>query len=78
MSVIGAPLDGTRVASSCIAVLRLPIPSPSSVAGAAANLVDVTIRGGLADRRPMPSALIDEGPQRRVHRYLPLRAGRDA
>ncbi|MET0685609.1 MAG: alpha/beta hydrolase [Solirubrobacteraceae bacterium] len=50
----------------------MPLPSPSAVAGAAANLVDVTIRGGLADRRPMPSALIDEGPQRRVHRYLPL------
>jgi polyhydroxyalkanoate synthase subunit PhaC len=47
--------------------------------GAAANLVDVTIRGGLADRRPMPSALIDEGPQRRVHRYLPLaRRGTEA
>ena len=45
------------------------------MAGAAANLVDVTIRGGLADRRPMPSALIDEGPQRRVHRYLPLARG---
>jgi polyhydroxyalkanoate synthase len=53
-------------------VLGLPIPSPSAVAGATANLVDVTFRGGLADRRPMPSALIDEGPQRRVHRYLPL------
>ena len=55
-----------------LAVLGLPIPSPSDVAVAAANLVDVTVRGGLADRRPMPSALIDSGPQRRVHRYLPL------
>ena len=54
------------------AVLGLPIPSPSDVAGAAANLVDATVRGGLADRRPMPSALVDSGPQRRVHCYLPL------
>ena len=54
------------------AVLGLPIPSPSAVADAAANLVEFTVRGGLADRRPMPSALVDEGPLRRVHRYLPL------
>ena len=53
-------------------VLRLPIPSPADAVSAAVNLVDVTVRGGLADTRPMPSALIDEGPQRRVHRYLPL------
>jgi len=57
-------------------VLGLPIPSPADVVSGAVNLVDVTVRGGLADRRPMPSALIDEGPQRRVHRYLPLSRAR--
>ena len=42
---------------------------------AAVNLFDATVRGGLADTRRMPSALVDEGPQRRVHRYLPLGRG---
>jgi polyhydroxyalkanoate synthase len=55
--------------------MRLPIPTPGDAVSAAANLVDATVRGGIADRRPMPSALIDEGPLRRVHRYLPV-AGR--
>ena len=53
-----------------------PLAAPC---GAAVNLYDATLRGGLADLRRMPSALIDEGPQRRVHRYLPLgRGGRRA
>jgi polyhydroxyalkanoate synthase len=43
---------------------------------AAVNLFDATVRGGLADKRRIPSALIDEGPQRRVHRYLALGRGR--
>jgi polyhydroxyalkanoate synthase len=46
--------------------------SPSGALTAAVNLFDATVRGGLADTRRMPSALIDEGPLRRVHRYLPL------
>jgi polyhydroxyalkanoate synthase subunit PhaC len=50
-------------------------PSPSDAVAAAVNLFDATIRGGLADTRRMPSALIDEGPLRRVHRYLPLGRG---
>ena len=49
--------------------------SPSTAVTAAVNLFDATVRGGLADTRRMPSALIDEGPQRRVHRYLPLGRG---
>jgi poly[(R)-3-hydroxyalkanoate] polymerase subunit PhaC len=39
---------------------------------AAANLFDATIRGGLADLRPMPATVIDRGPQRTVSRYLPV------
>jgi polyhydroxyalkanoate synthase subunit PhaC len=55
------------------------IPTPAGAVTAAANLLDATVRGGIADTRRMPSALIDEGPQRRVHRYLPLgRGGRRA
>ena len=52
------------------------LPSPGDAVTAAANLYDATVRGGLADTRRMPSELIDEGPQRRVHRYLPLGRGR--
>src|SRR3954470_12944917 len=37
---------------------------------AAANAWDMTpLGGGVADRRPMPSAVIDIGPQRTIHRY---------
>ena len=49
-------------------MLGLRLPSP---AAAAVNLYDATLGGGLADLRRMPAALIDEGPQRRVHRFLP-------
>jgi polyhydroxyalkanoate synthase len=49
--------------------------SPGGALSAAVNLFDATVRGGLADTRRMPSALIDEGPLRRVHRYLPLGRG---
>jgi polyhydroxyalkanoate synthase len=50
----------------------LGLPSPASAVVAAANLYAATVGGGLADTRRMPSELIDEGPQRRVHRYLPV------
>src|SRR4051812_36405580 len=42
---------------------------PSAFTEAAANLYDGILGGGLADLRRMPSAIIDEGPQRTVHRY---------
>jgi polyhydroxyalkanoate synthase subunit PhaC len=50
--------------------------TPAGAATAAVNLFDATVRGGIADTRRMPSTLIDEGAQRRVHRYLPLGRGR--
>jgi polyhydroxyalkanoate synthase len=57
----------------------LGLPAPADAATAAVNLFDATVRGGIADTRRMPSELIDEGPLRRVHRYLPLgRGGRQA
>jgi len=43
---------------------------PRGVADAAANVWDAVLRGGLADVRPTPAAIIDEGPQRTVFRYL--------
>ena len=46
-----------------------------SVCDAAANAWDMTpLGGGLADKRPTPSAVIDVGPQRTVHRYRLPRA----
>lgn len=40
------------------------------IAGAAANAYDAARRGGVADLRRMPAALIDHGPQRDLYRYL--------
>ena len=54
----------------------LGLPSPGDALTAAVNLYDATVRGGVADLRRMPSALIDDGPQRRVHRYLPVHGAR--
>jgi polyhydroxyalkanoate synthase subunit PhaC len=55
----------------------LGLPSPAGLAGAAATAYDVAVRGGLADTRRMPAALVDAGPQRRVQRYLaPQHGGR--
>jgi polyhydroxyalkanoate synthase len=48
----------------------LGIPGPGRVAEAAANLYDAATRGGVADLRRMPAALIDHGPQRDLYRYL--------
>lgn len=45
------------------------IPTPKTVSAAVANVWDRLNRGGLADLRPMPAAIIDEGPQRTVLRY---------
>src|SRR4051794_39068472 len=50
----------------------LGLPSPDTLAAAAANAFDATFRGGLADLRRMPKALIEEGAQRAVYRYLPV------
>jgi polyhydroxyalkanoate synthase len=47
------------------------MPAPDSLAAAAANVWDRLLRGGLADLRPVPSSIVDEGPQRTVRRYHP-------
>src|SRR5215212_12220687 len=56
------------------ASMNLLSPLESAV-DAAANVWDMSPLGaGLADKRPTPSAVIDVGPQRTVHRYrLPRR-----
>ncbi len=49
------------------------VPTPDQLGAAAANVFDRVMRGGLADLRPLPTAIVDEGPQRTVRRFL--RAG---
>jgi len=46
------------------------VPTPEQLGAAAANVFDRVLRGGLADLRPLPTAIVDEGPQRTVRRYL--------
>lgn len=46
------------------------IPTPEQLGAAAANVFDRIVRGSLADLRPLPTAIIDEGPQRTLRRYL--------
>ena len=40
------------------------IPKPDQVASAASNVAHKVLYGGLADLRPMPRTLIDDGPLR--------------
>ncbi|MFC4853620.1 alpha/beta hydrolase [Actinophytocola glycyrrhizae] len=41
-----------------------------SLSAASANVVDMVLRGGVADLRPMPRVLIDKGPNRSVYRFV--------
>ena len=47
------------------------IPKPDQIVAASANLAQKVLYGGLADLRPMPRTLIDEGTLREVHHYRP-------
>ncbi|WP_346384219.1 alpha/beta fold hydrolase [Nocardioides sp.] len=47
------------------------IPKPDQVAAAASNVAHKVLYGGLADLRPMPRTLIDEGTLREVYHYRP-------
>lgn len=47
------------------------LPKPDQVASAASNVAHMMLYGGLADLRPMPRTLIDEGPLREVYHYRP-------
>lgn len=48
------------------------IPRPNEVTSAAGNLAQKLLYGGLADLRPMPRTLIDEGTLREVYHYRPV------
>lgn len=45
------------------------IPKPGQVVSAASNLAHMMLYGGLADLRPVPRTLIDEGPLRELYHY---------
>ena len=47
------------------------IPKPDQVVSAASNVAHKLLYGGLADLRPMPRTLIDEGTLREVYHYRP-------
>ncbi len=47
------------------------IPKPEQVVSAAGNVAHKLLYGGIADVRPMPRTLIDEGTLRQVHHYHP-------
>jgi polyhydroxyalkanoate synthase subunit PhaC len=48
--------------------MRFP-PSPSTLLDSATNAYDLVLGSGPADLSGQPSSIIDEGPQRVVHRY---------
>lgn len=47
------------------------IPKPDQVVSAVANVAHLLFYGGLADLRPMPRTLIDDGMLREVYHYRP-------
>ena len=47
------------------------IPKPDQVVSAAGNVAHRVVYGSLADLRPMPRTLIDEGTLREVYHYRP-------
>ncbi len=53
------------------------IPKPDQVVSAAGNVAHRLVYGGLADLRPMPRTLIDEGTLREVYHYRPAAHVRD-
>jgi polyhydroxyalkanoate synthase len=48
------------------------IPKPDQVVSAAGNVAHTLLYGGLADLRPMPRTLIDDGELREVYHYRPV------
>src|SRR3954452_24608240 len=47
------------------------VPKPDQVVAAAGNVAHMVLYGGLADLRPMPRTLIDEGTLRELYHYRP-------
>jgi polyhydroxyalkanoate synthase len=53
------------------------VPKPDQVVSAASNVAHKLLYGGLADLRPMPRTLIDEGELREVYHYRPAASARE-
>lgn len=53
------------------------LPKPDQVVAAASNLAHKALYGGLADLRPMPRTLIDDGELREVYHYRPAATARE-
>ncbi len=53
------------------------IPKPDQIVSAAANVAHKMLYGGLADLRPMPRTLIDDGVLREVYHYRPRGTARE-
>jgi polyhydroxyalkanoate synthase len=53
------------------------IPKPGQVVAAASNVAHKVLYGGVADLRPMPRTLIDEGELREVYHYRPAATARE-
>ncbi|HSE72462.1 MAG TPA: alpha/beta fold hydrolase [Nocardioidaceae bacterium] len=53
------------------------IPKPDQVVSAASNVAHKMLYGGLADLRPMPRTLIDDGVLREVYHYRPRRTAQE-
>src|SRR3954452_19468918 len=51
-------------------------PSPDTILDSATHAWDLFLGEGCADLNRQPSSIIDEGPQRVVHRYRPRRGAR--
>ena len=53
------------------------VPKPDQLVSAASNVAHKLLYGGLADLRPMPRTLIDEGELREVYHYRPVATARE-
>src|SRR3954464_10104807 len=53
------------------------VPRPDQVVSAAGNVAHKVLYGGLADLRPVPRTLIDEGELREVYHYRPRTSARE-
>jgi polyhydroxyalkanoate synthase len=53
------------------------VPKPDQLVAAASNVAQKVLYGGLADLRPMPRTLIDDGELREVYHYRPAATARE-
>ena len=53
------------------------IPKPDQIVSAVSNVAHLMLYGGLADLRPMPRTLIDEGVLREVYHYRPRASAKE-